>query len=85
VPPTALAKIPALVTSDADLLDIDESNLAAEFDAADLPPVLVCHPKRLLKAMAPKGSFSEYSRDELELAEERKKWFLICPGQQPLR
>ena len=51
---TALANIPALVTSDADLLDIDESKLAVEFEAADLPPVLICHPKRLLKAMAPK-------------------------------
>jgi predicted nucleic acid-binding protein len=50
---TALANIPALVTSDADLLDIDESKLAAEFEAADLPPVLICHPKRLLGAMAP--------------------------------
>ena len=51
---TALANIPALVTSDADLLDLDESKLAVEFEAADLPPVLICHPKRLLKAMAPK-------------------------------
>jgi len=43
----------ALVTSDADLLDIDEGRLAAELEAADLPPVFICHPKRLLKAMAP--------------------------------
>jgi predicted nucleic acid-binding protein len=51
---TALANIPALVTSDADLLDIDASKLAVEFEAADLPPVQICHPKLLLKAMAPK-------------------------------
>ena len=51
---TALAGIPALVTSDADLLDIDETKLALEFESADLPLVQICHPKRLLKAMAPK-------------------------------
>ena len=51
---TALADIPALVTSDADLLDIDETKLALEFESADLPLVQICHPKRLLKAMAPK-------------------------------
>ena len=51
---TPLAGIPALVTSDADLLDIDETKLALEFESADLPLVQICHPKRLLKAMAPK-------------------------------
>jgi len=51
---TALANIPVLVTSDADLLDIEASRLAIQFEAADLPPVQICHLKLLLKAMAPK-------------------------------
>jgi len=51
---TALANIPALVTSDADLLDIDARKLAVQFEAADLPPVQICHPKLLLRAVAPK-------------------------------
>lgn len=49
---TALAGIPALVTSDADLLDIEEVPLRVQFEAADLLPVQICHPKPLLKAMA---------------------------------
>jgi predicted nucleic acid-binding protein len=51
---TALANIPALVTSDADLLDIEASKLAFQFEAADLPTVVICHPKLLLKALNPK-------------------------------
>ena len=51
---TALAGIPVLVTSDGDLLDIEETELRVQFEAADLAPVQICHPKLLLKAMAPK-------------------------------
>ena len=51
---TALAGIPALATSDADLLDIEEIPLRVQFEAADLLPVQICHPKFLLKAMTPK-------------------------------
>jgi hypothetical protein len=51
---TALAGIPVLATSDADLLDIEEADLRVQFEAADLSPVQICHPKLLLKAMAPK-------------------------------
>jgi hypothetical protein len=39
---------------DGDLLDIEEAELRVQFDAADLAPVQICHPKLLLKAMAPK-------------------------------
>jgi len=51
---TALAGIPVLATSDADLLDIEEAELRVQFEDADLSPVQICHPKLLLKAMAPK-------------------------------
>ena len=51
---TALAGIPVLATSDADLLDIEETELRVQFEDADLSPVQICHPKLLLKAMAPK-------------------------------
>ena len=51
---TALAGIPALATSDADLLDIEEIPLRVQFEAADLLPGQICHPKLLLKAMTPK-------------------------------
>ena len=51
---TALAGIPVLVTSDGDLLDIEETELRVQFEVADLAPVQICHPKLLLKAMAPK-------------------------------
>lgn len=51
---TALAGIPVLVTSDADLLDIEEIPLRVQFEESDLPPVQICHPKLLLKAVAPK-------------------------------
>ena len=51
---TALAGIPVLVTSDADLLDVDAVRLLVEFEAADLPLVQICHPKLLLKAMESK-------------------------------
>ena len=49
---TAIAKIPVLVTSDADLLDIDAVSLLVQFETADLPMVQICHPRRLLKAIA---------------------------------
>ena len=51
---TSLAHIPLLVTSDAHLLDIDETKLRVCFDDADLMPVQIFHPKPLLKALAPK-------------------------------
>jgi len=51
---TALAGIPVLVTSDSDLLDIDENSLRVRFGEADLPQVQIVHPKLLLKAFAPK-------------------------------
>jgi hypothetical protein len=54
---TALTDIPALVISDADLLGMDKTKLAAEFEAADLPTVAVCHPKLLLKGLAPERLF----------------------------
>jgi len=46
--------IPVLVTSDADLLDIEGIPLHVQFGESDLPPVQICHPKLLLKAVAPK-------------------------------
>jgi hypothetical protein len=51
---TALAGIPVLATSDADLLDIEEVELRVQFEDADLSAVQICHPKLLLKAIAPK-------------------------------
>jgi hypothetical protein len=36
------------------LLDIEEIPLRVQFEAADLLPVQICHPKLLLKAMTPK-------------------------------
>ena len=54
LPETALPGIPVLVTSDGDLLDIEETELRVQFEDADLSPVQICHPKLLLKAMAPK-------------------------------
>ena len=51
---TPLAGIPALVTSDADLLNIEEIPLRVQFEAADLLPVQICHPQLLSKVMAPK-------------------------------
>lgn len=51
---TSLAYIPALVTSDGDLLNIDEARLKVCFDEADLSPVQIFHPKPLLKALASK-------------------------------
>jgi len=46
--------VQALVTSDAGLPDIEEIPLRVQFEESDLPPVRICHPKRLLKAIAPK-------------------------------
>ncbi len=51
---TALAEIPVLVTSDSDLLNIDEITLRLRFEEADLPSVQIVHPRLLLKAVAPK-------------------------------
>lgn len=51
---TSLAGIPVLVTSDSDLLDIEEIPLRVQFEESDLPPVQICHPKLLLKAVSPK-------------------------------
>jgi hypothetical protein len=52
--PTALAGIPVLVTCDADLFDIEEISLRIQFEESDLPPVQICHPKLLLKAVLSK-------------------------------
>jgi predicted nucleic acid-binding protein len=51
---TALALIPVLVTSDSDLLNIEELELKVQFEDADLMPVQIFHPRRLAKAIAPK-------------------------------
>jgi hypothetical protein len=49
---TSLACIPVLVTSDGDLLGIEEAALRVRFEEADLMPVQVFHPKKLLRALA---------------------------------
>jgi len=48
---TSVAEIPILVTSDKHLLDIDEDALLLLFNEADLPPVRIAHPRRLLRAL----------------------------------
>ena len=48
---TSLAQIPALVTSDAHLLNIDEPDLRLIFEECDLPSVTPVHPQRMLKAI----------------------------------
>ncbi|MGH7943338.1 MAG: hypothetical protein ACREFR_19945 [Limisphaerales bacterium] len=48
---TSLACIPMLVTSDSDLLVIDEVAQRVQFEDSDLFPVAVAHPRKLLKAM----------------------------------
>ena len=48
---TSVAEIPLLVTSDKHLLDIDEDALVLLFNEADLPPVRIAHPRRLLRAL----------------------------------
>ena len=48
---TSVAEIPLLVTSDQHLLDMDEEALGLLFSQADLPPIRVAHPRRLLRAM----------------------------------
>jgi predicted nucleic acid-binding protein len=48
---TALANIPMLVTSDGDLLEIDAPSLRVQFEDSDLFPVVVVHPKDLLRAL----------------------------------
>jgi hypothetical protein len=40
------------VTSDSDLLNIEEAELRVQFEDADLMPVQIFHPKRLSKAIA---------------------------------
>jgi predicted nucleic acid-binding protein len=47
---TSLMGVSVLVTQDHHLLDIDETSLAVAFQEADLVPVQVMHPKRLLQA-----------------------------------
>lgn len=49
---TALAEIPVLVSSDRHLVDIDPARLILQFKESDLTPVMVAHPKRLLRAMS---------------------------------
>lgn len=51
---TSLACIPALVTSDGDLLNIEDAALRVCFEDSDLMPVQVFHPKSLLKAVSSK-------------------------------
>lgn len=51
---TSLAYIPALVTSDGDLLDIEAARLKVCFDEADLSPVQIFHPQPLFKGLASK-------------------------------
>jgi predicted nucleic acid-binding protein len=48
---TSLAGIPALVTSDKHLLNMDEDELKEAFESSDLNPVIPCHPKKLYKAL----------------------------------
>lgn len=47
----SLAGIPVLVTSDHDLLNIEEADLLTAFNNFDLAPVSPFHPKKLLKAV----------------------------------
>jgi hypothetical protein len=48
---TSLAQIPALVTPDAHLLDLDETKLRLIFEDCDLPSVMAVHPQKMLKAI----------------------------------
>ena len=48
---TSLAEIPLLVTSDKHLLDMDEDALLLLFNEANLQPVRIAHPRRLLHAL----------------------------------
>jgi predicted nucleic acid-binding protein len=47
---TSLMGVSVLVTRDGDLLDIEETSLALAFQEADLVPVQIMHPGRLLEA-----------------------------------
>ena len=49
---TALAGVPYLVTSDHHLLDIDKIRLGNALADFDLPPVIIVHPKALLRAIS---------------------------------
>lgn len=48
---TALAEVPGLVTSDRHLLGIENAALQAALKEKDLPAVVVCHPKNLLRSL----------------------------------
>lgn len=48
---TALAQIPALVTSDRHRLNIPSEDLQIEFDAADLSSVTIAHPRQHLEVL----------------------------------
>src|SRR5205085_2776015 len=47
---TSLAAVPALVTSDKHLLEIDETSLRLVFKDVDLPDVIPVHLRRLVRA-----------------------------------
>ena len=49
---TSLARIAALVSSDAHLLDMDETHLRLVFEESDLPWATPVHPQRMLKAVS---------------------------------
>ena len=48
---TALAGVPALVTSDTALLDADQDGLSVAFADGGLPVVRLVHPARMAKAL----------------------------------
>ena len=48
---TTVAEIPLLVTSDRHLLEVNDDELAVLCQRADVSPVQVAHPRRLLRAM----------------------------------
>jgi len=48
---TSLAGIGAVVTMDEQLLNVSREALQIEFQAADLNPVTVAHPRLLLRAL----------------------------------
>ena len=48
---TALALIPALITNDGDLTQIDPTQLRIRFEESDLSPVIVLRPRALLRAL----------------------------------
>ena len=48
---TSLVGIPMLVTSDHHLLNIAQEDLRLALDDADLPPVVIAHPRNLVRAL----------------------------------